>query len=296
MQIYNTVDFKMKETAVTLGKFDGVHIGHKRLISEILNGKETEGLRTVLFSFDTSKIKGQNSLTTTDERIELCKNKGIDDVIFFPVTKETMAIEPEKFIEEILVKKLDARMIVTGRDFCFGKNRSGNVEMLRAYADKYGYQLIVVDSVMMFGERVSSSKIKSCILEGDIEGANVRLGHRYFMQGEILSGKQIGRTIDTRTANIIPGENKICPPNGVYKTKILIDGVEYKSVTNVGTCPTLKDENKLTVETHIFDFDDNIYGKKVNIYFEKFIRYEKKFNNIDELKQQIALDILQANL
>ncbi|MBQ3584289.1 MAG: bifunctional riboflavin kinase/FAD synthetase [Lachnospiraceae bacterium] len=297
MQVYNEKqDFCLKNTAVTLGKFDGVHIGHQKLISAILEEKEKNGYETVLFSFDTSVIRQQNSLTTKKERMLLGEELGIEHMILYPVNQDTMGIEPEAFIRDILVGRLGAKVVVTGKDFCFGKGRRGNVEMLQKYAEPCGYRLKVVPNVTIDGERVSSSNIKVAIREGRMEDAAFMLGHPYFVCGAVVRGNQIGRTMDARTVNVIPGENKVLMPNGVYKTGIIIDGVRYKSVTNVGFCPTVRADDRITIETNVFNFDRDIYDTEVKIEFERFMREERKFATLDELKQQILLDISQANL
>lgn len=297
MHVYDEVqDFYLNNTAVTLGKFDGMHLGHRRLVSEILKSRSENGYETVLFSFDTSNISNQMSITTKKERMLLCEEAGIDNVIFYPVNKNTMAMKPEIFIEDVIVNRLGAKVVVTGRDFCFGSGRSGNVEMLAEYARRYGYRLIVVDSVMQNGEKVSSSNIKECIGQGKIEEANRMLGYSYFVYGKVVKGNQIGRTIDTKTVNIIPEKNKVLMPNGVYKTSIIIGGEKYRSITNVGECPTVRNNREITVETHIFDFNREVYDSYVKIEFEKYIREERKFLNLEDLKRQILLDISQANL
>lgn len=297
MHVYDEVqDFYLNNTAVTLGKFDGIHLGHRRLVSEILKSRSENGYETVLFSFDTSNISNQMSVTTKKERMLLCEEAGIDNVIFYPVNKITMAMKPEIFIKDVIVNRLGAKVVVTGGDFCFGNGRSGNVEMLAKYAARYGYRLIVVDSVMQNGEKVSSSNIKECIGQGKIEQANRMLGYSYFVYGKVVKGNQIGRTIDTKTVNVFPEKNKVLMPNGVYKTNIIIDGEKYKSITNVGECPTVRNNREITVETHVFDFNREIYDSYVKIEFEKYIREERKFLNLEDLKRQILLDISQANL
>lgn len=297
MKIYDeTREIYIKNTAITLGKFNAIHLGHQRLIQSICREKEKMGCETVLFSFDTSNVNSQKLITTKEERIALCNNFGIDHVIFYPVNKETMSIEPENFIEDILVKALDVKVVVTGQDFCFGRNRRGNIKMLEQYGEKYGFKLIVAESVMMGDIKVSSSVIKEYLSEGLVEKANELLGYKYFIMGRVSEGKHNGRLIDTRTINITPKNEKILPKNGVYKSKTYIDNEVYKSITNIGTNPTVKNDSQILVETHIFDFNQDIYNKGVKVEFEKFIREEKKFANLQELKSQILLDISQANL
>lgn len=296
MHIYDEVlDFRLEKSAVTLGKFDGIHLGHKKLISEIVDAKEKMGLLTVLFSFDTSGIKKIQSITTKEERKLICNDLNIDNIIFFPVNQDTMSIEPEEFIEKILIEKINAKVVVTGKDFRFGKNRRGDVDMLLDFSKKCGYELKVIDNVMNGDKRISSSNIKELINQADITKANEMLGYSYFVYGTVERGKQIGRTIDRRTVNIIPKANKIIPPNGVYKTTITIAEKQYKSITNIGECPTVRSDGGITIETHIFDFDEEIYDSKIKVSFEKFIRKEKKFDSLEELRKQISLDILEAN-
>lgn len=297
MKVYDEKrEILLKNTVVTMGKFNAIHLGHQKLIQYACEQKEKQRLETVLFSFDTSYITGQKLITTKDERISLCNELGIDHMIFYPVNKETMSIEPESFIEDILLQCLDAKVVVTGEDFCFGRNRRGNVEMLRDYGEKYGFKLIVAESVTEEDIKVSSSKIKEYLSEGRVDKANEMLGYKYFIMGKVTEGKHNGRIIDTRTINIVPELNKMLPKKGVYKSKTYIDNVVYKSITNIGTNPTVKNDSQVLVETHIFDFEQEIYNKDVKVEFEKFIREERKFADLQDLKRQILLDISQANL
>lgn len=297
MKIFDEItDFKINNSAVTLGKFDGLHLGHRVLIEDILDGSKKYGYKTVLFSFDTSAINGQSSITTKTERNHICMELGIEHVIYYPVNSGTMAIEPEEFIKNVLVDRLDVKRVVTGEDFRFGKKRRGDVSMLRKYSSIYGYELIVEKSVSIDGIKAGSTSIKEYIKEGRINKANEMLGYPYFIMGEVIKGNQIGRTMDARTVNIHPPDNKMLPPYGVYKTSVTVEDKKYKSITNIGLCPTVRSDSMVTAETHIFDFEKDIYGDNIKVEFEKFIRYEKKFDNIEELKRQIALDISEANL
>lgn len=295
MKIYDeTKDICLKNTAVTLGKFNAFHLGHRKLIEYIQKQKNEKGLETTVFSFDTAHIMGQPMIMTKEERIEICREMDIDNLIFYPVNKETMSMEPEKFIEEILVEKFHSRVVVTGKDFCFGKNRSGNVDMLQKYSEKYGYELIVVDSVCHDENKVSSTTIKELLSQGNVDDANEMLGYNFFMMGKVVRGKQLGRTIGIRTINIIPDKEKIVPLNGVYKSNVYIHGNRYTGITNVGINPTVDSDGNTKVETHILDFNEEIYGETVKIEFVKFIRNEKKFLSIEALKRQISLDISEA--
>ena len=297
MRIYDeTKDICVKNTAVTLGKFDALHLGHQNLIKAINEQKRANNYETVLFSFDTMGMRHQQVLTTKKERIEICREFDIDNLIFYPVNENTMAMEPEQFISEILVNDLDAKIIVTGKDFCFGRNRCGNIEMLESYSKKYNFELIVSDDIMVNNEKVSSSNIKEHLRNGRIEEAGEMLGYDYFIMGQVTEGKQNGRKIDTRTINIIPEDNKLLPPKGVYKTCTNIGNRRFKSITNIGVNPTVKSDNKIVVETHILDFNGNLKKSEVKIDFLKFIREERKFSDLEALKRQILLDISEANL
>ncbi len=295
MNIFDeNTDFKFEKSAVTLGKFDGLHLGHQRLIHEVIKKAHEDGLESVIFSFDTTGLSGQKSLTTREERSLLAERMGVDDIVYYPVNEWTMGMSPRDFVEKILIEKMNVKYIVTGQDFRFGKNRSGDVNTLRELGREYGFELCVMDSVEIQGEKVSSTAIKNYVRSGEIEKANEMFGFPFFYYGQVVKGNQIGRTIDSKTANLIPRDQKIVPEYGVYKTNIIVDGVKYKSITNIGLCPTVKEKKEITIETNIFDFDSEIYEKEVIVELVSFIRKEKKFDNIDALKSQILLDIAQA--
>ena len=297
MKIYDeTTDFRFQNTAVTLGKFDGLHLGHRRLIDAVMDGRKQAGYETVLFSFDTAGLTGQKSINTRREKMALCEKMGLDHLVFFPVNEQTMSMEPETFIEKILVEKMGARLVVTGEDFRFGRQRKGDTGLLARYGERYGYRLAVQESVMSCGQKVSSTGIRRYLQEGELDKANRMLGYSYFMEGTVVRGNQIGRTMDTRTINLIPDREKFTPVNGVYKTVVWTGGQQLKGITNIGLCPTVRQDERMTVETHLFDFDGNLYDQEVKIEFIKFIRKERKFENLDALKRQISLDILSANL
>ncbi len=292
----NITEFNLNPCAVTLGKFDGLHIGHRKLIDRVKAIAKEENTESTVFSFDTSIFRNVKLLNTTEERVEIYKTLGVDNVIFYPVNEKTMGIEPEDFIKNVLVNDINAKYIVTGEDFRFGHKRRGDVDTLGKYMTEYRYTHEVVKSVMLEDTKVSSSAIKELLSKGNIQLANEMLGYEYFIMDYVKEGRHIGRTIDTRTINVIPKKNKFLPKSGVYATFTEIDGVRHKSITNVGVNPTVSNDGKITVETHILNFDKNIYGKDVKIIFRKFIRNEKKFPNLQALKSQIRLDISQANL
>lgn len=292
MRIFTTGDnIGLTNTAVTLGKFDGMHLGHQELIKQLILEKQESGVSPVLFSFDTAKKQGVSSLTTYRERACLCEKLGIESLVLYPVNEQTMAMEAEDFIKNVLVGELGAKIVVTGMDFRFGKNRIGSVDTLVQCSETYGYSVITKSSRMHGTDKISSSRIKQAITEGRLAEAEAMLGYRYFIMGNVIQGRQIGRTIGIRTLNIEAEMSKLLLPQGVYGTTALINGKAYKSITNIGTCPTVTDDNKIVIETHVLDFSEEIYGYEVSVLFDFFIRKEKKFENLTELQQQIDKDI-----
>jgi len=295
MKVYTDITkAEIKRSAVTVGKFDAIHLGHRSLINRIKDYAKDNGVESTVISFDVSKFFGNKVLNHMEERIEIFKETGIDNVIFMPVNKETMSMEPVDFVR-LISEKTGACHIVTGKDFRFGKNRGGDIKTIENLGKEYGYTGEVVENVYVDGEKVSTSVIKNYIEDGKIKEANAMLGYEYFITEDVVKGKQIGRTMNIRTINMIPDETGIVPGIGVYKTTTIIEGKEYKSLTNVGTNPTFG-ENRLTVETHILDFSGNLYNSRLKVKFLDFIREEKKFNDKEALKRQILLDISCANL
>lgn len=287
-------------TAVTLGNFDGIHFGHQKLIQTIKQYSKEENLTSVVFSFfphPLSVISGNNIFYTIFNPCEkkiVMEQMGVDVLIQYPFTKEFADFTAEQFIK-ILFKEVKCKVLVVGQDYCFGKNRCGNYETLKYYGEKYGVKVIKIPSVKYKDERVSSSRIRKCILNKDIKECNILLNHTYFIMGNVIEGNKIGRTIGFPTANIIAAKDKILPPDGVYLTKVLYKNKLYKGITNVGNNPTVGGI-KRTVETFMFDFNSQIYGENIRVYFFDWIRDEIKFNNIDELKEQLHFDKEKADI
>jgi riboflavin kinase/FMN adenylyltransferase len=203
-------------------------------------------------------------------------------------------MEPEEFIREILVKKLDAKVIVVGTDFCFGYQKRGNVALLKEYEDVFGYQVIACEKSKWKNEVISSSSIRNALKEGDMEAANAMLGQPYTIRGEVLHGRRIGRTIGMPTTNLIPSTTKLLPPCGVYATKTLIDGVYHDGVTNIGYKPTVGEEEFIGVETYIFDYSNDLYGKMIEVELFYYIRPELKFGSLEELITKMREDMIVA--
>ncbi|MEG2512990.1 MAG: bifunctional riboflavin kinase/FAD synthetase [Acetivibrio sp.] len=294
MRYIDYSDLKLEKSAVCLGKFDGLHIGHRQLIQYGISMKK-EGYRSVVFSFLMNprllKNTGDFSLIyTEEEKKDILERAGVDVLISYPFDVEMFSMEPECFIEEILVDKLDAKVVIVGSDFRFGHNRRGNVELLVKLSEKYGYRVKIFEQVMYKDEIVSSTRIRDCIKKGDIEEANHMLSEPYCVIGEVLHGRKIGRTLGMPTTNIIPEEVKLLPPNGVYASKTWLDGKEYAGISNVGVKPTVGAEEKRLIETFIFDYSGDLYGKRLKVDLYVFERPEKKFNSLEELKIRMEKD------
>ena len=286
-------------TALTIGKFDGLHRGHEELLSHLLE-KRNEDLKSVVFTFDIPPKKltegdGQRLLSTNSEKQLLFAERGIDYLVRCPFTPEVMCMEPEDFVDWI-VTNLHVKRIVVGEDCCFGHNRRGDHRLLAQLADRYGYELKVVKKIQFEGRDISSTYIREEITKGNMEIATQMLGHPYFIDGTVETGNQIGRTIGIPTANIEAEPVKLLPPFGVYAATIDIHGERYYGIANIGRKPTIKpkegDRNPIGVEMHILNFHEDIYREPVRISFYVYERPEIKFDSISDLKAQIKKDIV----
>ncbi len=306
--ITGTRDIHLKDTAVALGKFDGLHRGHQILIEKIKQHK-AEGLQAVMFTFDFHPAsllsnKPLDLIFTREERIKWAEKMGIDVLIEFPFTKETSGTEPEDFVKNVLVDGLGAKVIVSGSDFHFGHERRGNVEMLRELGKTMGFKADVCEKLQIeapiyedgqFTGRkemrdVSSTLIREAIRRGDMEFAAKMLGAPFAVGGEVIHGRQLGRKLGMPTANVVPPLHKIMPPNGVYSSRTIVGDYVYHSVTNIGFNPTIADNNSKRMETYVYDFSGSLYGKEIEVQLFRFERPEMKFDGIDALKNQIHKD------
>ncbi len=279
-------EFKFSNTCITLGKFDGIHKGHMLLINKAVEYSASHpDVSSVLFTFNMPR----KSIYTGEQKREITSQCGIDIYVEYPFDEKTMNMSANSFIKDVLVSMAGVKAIVVGADFRFGHNREGDVDMLKKYAPVYGYEIEVCEKVADNGQIVSSTAIKEYLSKGDICNASKLLGRDYSIEGNVSSGKQLGRTIGFPTANIIPDDSIIMPRFGVYVSEVMVDGIVRPGVTNIGCRPTVNGDN-VSVETFIKNFEEDIYGKKINVMLKKFIRPEKKFSNIDELKKQIMID------
>lgn len=297
--ISNSFEFFLdRETAVAIGKFDGVHQGHRRLLDEIIELKK-RGLCACVFTFDPAPSVffggDPHVLNTNEEKHVIFERMGVDILVEFPMNSETAATPPDKFITEYLVNQMNMKFIAAGTDISFGDKGLGNAELLKQMSAEYGYEVKLIDKVHASdGEEISSSLVRRYVEKGDMERVEELLGAAYSVSGKIVHGNQIGRTIGFPTINIYPDENKLLPPYGVYTSRTVINGKDYFSVSNVGCKPTIGGETRPSVETYIYDFDNDVYDKDAVVYLEKFKRPERRFNGLDELTVQLQKDIEES--
>ncbi len=284
----------IEESVVALGNFDGVHIGHSALIEKLLSYKE---YKKIIFSFYPhpktviAKTKFR-TLFTEQEKYDVIKKVGANVFIEYPVDKTLLNMTGQQFIEKILYEKLNCKVVIVGENFKFGKNKAYDVIKLEKTCNQYGIDVVKVKHVMLTEtEKVSSTKIRELLLTKEIETVNKLLGKPYFVLSEVVKGKQLGKTIGFPTINFKPNNDKLLPPRGVYLTETIIKGEKYKSITNVGVNPTVEDREEKIIETHILNFNKDLYGQKIKVNFLKWLRDEKKFNSLEELKTQLEKDM-----
>lgn len=293
--IEQTTIFRLPgKSAVAIGKFDGVHLGHQALLHKITEQKE-KGLLATVFTFDTSAsafFGGEvKELTTRDEKRRIFEKMGVDILIEFPLNATTAATEPEDFVSGFLVQQMQAAYICAGPDLSFGKNGAGNYELLARFAGTYGYQVELIHKVMVGQKEVSSSRVREAVRQGQMEAASRMLGAPYRVTGQVEHGRRLGRTIGMPTANLIPDEDKLLPPNGVYYSRVMLGSRIYKGISNVGCKPTVSDERKMGVETYLYGFTGDIYGQDISVELLAFRRPEMKFDSVESLKAQMMRDI-----
>lgn len=284
-----------RPTVITLGVFDGLHLGHQRIMQTVVErARATKSVptaitfdphpRSVLYPADAPPL-----LQTLDQRLAAFEVMGIEQAIVIRFDKDFAAQDAEKFLRETVVERLQSKEVYLGRGFAFGKNRGGNIESLRRLSAELEFVADEVDEVTLRGGRISSSKIRQLLADGRVNLARRMLGRPYGVEGQIVRGFERGRTIGFPTANLKP-VNRVIPRFGVYATATLIQNQWRRSITNVGVRPTFAGENEPSIETYIFDFTGDLYGDVLRVRFLHRIRDERKFNGIDELKTQIAAD------
>ncbi|MGD9138906.1 MAG: bifunctional riboflavin kinase/FAD synthetase [Desulfobacterales bacterium] len=291
-----------KNAVITIGNFDGVHIGHQALFHEVIETAERIGGTSIAMTFDPHPIRvlKQNNhpplITLYEQKAELIERTQIDVLVCIPFTRAFAALSAEEFVKDLLVDKIGMKAIVVGEDYSFGKDREGNIDLLNAYAPKYGFDVIVADWIRMtkgLTERISSTRIRELVTDGFMERAEKMLGRYYQIRGRVVAGRDRGgKLLGIPTANINL-HDELCPKVGIYAVTGECKGKSFKGVANIGYSPTF-DNHEFTVEVHIFDFDSDIYGEKIRVNFIKRIRDEIKFSSIAELIDQIKKDITAA--
>lgn len=283
---------------MAIGKFDGIHVGHKELIHKI-NEKKKDGFKSVVFTFDPPPSvffggKDVKVLTTREEKRALFESMGVDILIEFPMNRETAATSPENFIERYLVKQMCAGYIVAGSDLSFGDRGAGNCELLRKYADTYHYCVEIIDKIRRGDTEISSTYVRELIERGEVKSAAECLGEYYSVIGLIMPGKQLGRKLGMPTINVIPEEEKLLPAYGVYYSEVNVEDTTYAAITNIGCKPTVNDDIRPLAESYLYDFSGDLYGKNAVVRLMEFKRPEQKFDGIDALKAQMQEDIAQG--
>ena len=291
-----TTDIRVNgPTAVTLGKFDGIHRGHQKLVQKVVEAGG-QGMQSVVFTFDMFPVtvvtgRIQKTIVTNEERKMNLERMGVDCLIEYLFTPEISHMDPKRFIKDVLVDRLNAKLIVVGPDFHFGYQRAGNCELLQQCAAEYGYRVDIESKLKDEGREISSTYIREQLALGHIEKANELLGYPYFIHGRVLHGKSLGRTLGLPTINLAPPESKLLPPNGVYVSETTIEGRLYQGITNIGRKPTVGEDNPVGVETHLFDCDEDLYGKAADVRLCHFCRPERKMESVEELRLTIERDV-----
>lgn len=291
-----TTDIRLNgPSAVTLGKFDGIHRGHQKLVRRVVEAG-SQGMQSVVFTFDMFPVtvvtgRIQKTIVTNEERKMNLEGMGVDCLIEYLFTPEISHMAPERFIKEVLVDRLNARLVVVGPDFHFGYRRAGDCELLLRYASEYGYRVEIESKLRDDKREISSTYIREQLAQGHIEKANELLGYPYFIHGKVLHGKSLGRTLGLPTINLAPPESKLLPPNGVYVSETTIEGRLYQGITNIGRKPTVGEDNPVGVETHLFDCSADLYGKTADVRLYHFCRPERKMGSVEELRQTIENDV-----
>ena len=291
-----------KNAVITIGNFDGVHIGHQALFHEVIEKAEVIDGTSIAMTFEPHPIRvlKQNGhpplITLYEQKAELIERTGIDVLICVPFDKAFASMSADQFITHLLVKKLGMKAIVVGEDYSFGQNREGNIDMMKAYALDYGFEVIVANWIKAskgVADRISSTKIRELVMEGQMAKAEKMLGRNYQIRGRVVTGRDRGgKLLGIPTANINL-HDELCPKTGIYAVTVEVEGRQHNGVANIGYSPTFED-HEFTVEVHILDFNANIYGEKIRVNFIKRIRDEIKFSNISELIDQIKMDIAAA--
>lgn len=299
MKIYQKLaDFHPPHfSVVTSGTFDGVHLGHQKILrrlQELARGKQGETVLLTYWPHPRLILQPQDKslrlLSSLSEKVKLLEEMGVDHLIILPFTEELSQMSSEDFIRSILVEKIHTKTLVIGYDHKFGKNREGSFEYLQSHSHLFGFAIEEISRQDVDDLGVSSTKIRTALAQGDISTANKYLGRPYDLSGQVVKGKQIGRSLGFPTANIqIADDYKLLPRDGAYAVHAEVNSIQYKAILNIGDRPTV-DGEKRTIEAHLIDFEGDLYGQELRVYFQEFLREEKKFESLDALKSQLVVD------
>jgi len=302
MQIFRRVEditLPFTNACVTIGNFDGVHFGHQQLFRTVVQKARAIHGKSVAITFDPHPLQvllpgGIKLISTCEQKVELIEMSGIDVLLIIPFTQDFAKTSAEDFVSELLVRRLGVKELVVGYDYAFGKGRSGNIDFLQRQGDLFGFPVTVVDAYYIDKQLVSSTRIRELVREGDMNGARELLGRNYQIRGVVQVGKQRGgKVIGFPTANLKFNDEDLVPKHGVYITEVICRGRGYGGILNIGYNPTFG-EDQLVAETHIFDFNEDIYGQPIKVNLLKFLRSERKFSSAKELAEQIGKDVLLA--
>ncbi len=291
------IQTKLTSSVVTLGVFDGVHLGHQEVIKKTINLANERNGESVILTFDRHPKSvlsqtQQSCITSLEHRLVLFEQLGVDISVVLEFEKKISEISAEDFITKILHEWLSAKVIVLGFDCSFGKDRKGNASMVRSYAEKCGFEVVACDPLDFEGEITSSTTIRKHVIQGNLQKARGMLGRRVSVFGTVVEGSGRGNGLGFPTANLNL-HHEIKPPSGVYATKVFMEGKEFSAITNIGTCPTFEKSahnDEPIVEVHIIDFNESIYGKDMEVQFLYKLREETRFGSVDELKSQLGRD------
>lgn len=302
MRVYRSIEeFSARNPIVTIGMFDGVHAGHRAILRQLEQSKQNLDGESVLLTFWPhpriffGKTEGFKMLTTMDEKLCMLEQLGLDVCLILPFTADFARLSPEEYISTIIHRGIGAKKVVIGHDHRYGHNGSGNFDLMQDYGNRLGFNVEQISAFSFENQTISSTKIRNNIAQGNIEIANKFLSYPYFLNGEVVAGSQIGRTIGFPTANVqVNSSYKEIPAKGVYSGTVKVDNIDYQAVINIGNNPTINTDLPLSVEVHLLDFSQDIYGKNIRIAFAKKLRDEQQFASLTELQEAIQNDVTRV--
>lgn len=312
MQVHRNIQElpAISNAIVTIGTFDGVHTGHRKIIEQLKGEARQAGGQTVLITFHPHprKVVGNSPkpiklINTLDEKIELLAAQGLDHLVIVPFTKEFSNLSADEYVNDFLIGKFNPHTVIIGYDHRFGHDRKGDYRLLEQYAERLSFRLKEIPEHVIDSITVSSTRIREAIASGNIQAARELLGYDFFFEGEVITGNRLGRTIGYPTANLQVDDEKLVPGNGIYAVEAVVEASEVqepdvqrlKGMMSIGWRPTIGD-NKFMIEVNLFDFGSDIYGQRMRVYVKSYMRPEVKFSGLDALKEQLHQDAIEAKL